>query len=102
MKNRLSIALLLFLCFSGGAAEQSIADYLPDPGFEKAHATNAQLNAKGTKELNGWSALPAGGNPWTSISYVDRGGKTLGDRRPALEPAEGKSYLRMFTFKSCS
>lgn len=102
MKNRLSIALLLFLCFSGGAAEQSIADYLPDPGFEKAHATNAQLNAKGTKELNGWSALPAGGNPWTSISYVDRGGKTLGDRRPALEPAEGKSCLRMFTFKSCS
>ena len=102
MKNLLPLSLLLFLCLPGGAAEQSIADYLPDPGFEKAHAANAQLNAKGTKELNGWSAFPAGGNPWTSVSYVDRGGKTLGDRRPAIEPAEGKSYLRMFTFKSCS
>lgn len=102
MKKPIFAALLPALISIVGAAEISIAGFLPDPGFEKRHEPNAQLNAPGVKEINGWSARPEKGNPWTSVSYADRGGRTLGENLPAIEPAEGNSYLRMYTFKSNS
>ena len=102
MRRTIWIVLLTMFAGIAWAAEISIAGFLPDPGFERKHEPNAQLNAEGVKEIHGWSARPEKGNPWTSVSYVDRGGRTLGERSPAIEPAEGNSYLRMFTFKSCS
>lgn len=82
------------------AEEVLIADYLQDKGADSDHTSNQQLNATGTKDIHGWKAFPVDGNHWTSISYVDEGGKTLGDKRDAIAPAEGKSYLRMFTQNS--
>ena len=102
MRRTIWVVLLTMFAGIAWAAEISIAGFLPDPGFERKHEPNAQLNAEGVKEIHGWSARPEKGNPWTSVSYVDRGGRTLGERSPAIEPAEGNSYLRMFTFKSCS
>lgn len=91
----------LFSIQSGVWAEDiSIANYITDPGFEAPHDANAQINAPDIKELNGWSAAPLHGNFWTSVSYVNAGGKSLGDKRDAIKPAEGKSYLRMYTEKS--
>lgn len=102
MRRTIWVVLLTMFAGIAWAAEISIAGFMPDPGFERKHEPNAQLNAEGVKEIHGWSARPEKGNPWTSVSYVDRGGRTLGERSPAIEPAEGNSYLRMFTFKSCS
>ncbi len=82
------------------AEEIDIADSIADPSFESAHETNQQINAAGVKDVNGWRATPREGNFWTSISYVDEGSKTLGDKRDALLPAEGQSYLRMFSQNS--
>ncbi len=96
--------LLVTVLFSGlpelKARELSIADYITDPGFETAHEVNQQINAPEVKEVNGWNAIPANGNFWTSLSYVDAGGTSMGDKREAIKPAEGKSYLRMYTEKS--
>jgi hypothetical protein len=78
----------------------SIAKYIDDPGFETAHDPNQLINTSEQKAVNGWGGLPKDGNAWTSISYVDAGGKTLGDSQNAIDPAEGKSYLRMFTKNS--
>jgi len=95
-------AALLSLAAALSAAELSIAGFLTDPGFEKKHEPNAQINAPGAGTLNGWSAFPEKSNPWTFVGYTEKGGSTTPDRLPALEPAEGNSYLRMFTFKSSS
>ena len=98
------IPILLTMFFAGlpglKAGEVSIVEYLEDPGFEASHEAKQQINAPDVKELNGWNAIPAGGNFWTSVSYVDANGTSLGDNREAIKPAEGKSYLRMYTEKS--
>lgn len=102
MKKAGIAAMLLSLAAALGAAEISIASFLTDPGFEGKHGPTAQINAPGAGALNGWSAFPEKSNPWTFVGYVDKGGVTPADRIPALEPAEGNGYLRMFTFKSSS
>ena len=76
MRRTIWIVLLTMFAGIAWAAEISIAGFLPDPGFERKHEPNAQLNAEGVKEIHGWSARPEKGNPWTSVSYVDRGGRS--------------------------
>lgn len=98
------VAVLLSVTFfglsHGRANEVSIADSIEDPGFEAAHDANQKINVADVKVVNGWNGMPKESNAWTSVSYVDAGGKTLGDHRQAIPPAEGNSYLRMFTKKS--
>lgn len=85
---------------AASAEEISLARHLTDPGFEAPHQATPQLNVVAGNPVNGWTATPAPANAWTSVSYVEAGGKTVGDERAALVPAEGKSYLRMFTYNS--
>ncbi len=93
-------ALLSLGVLRARAQEVSIADIIPDPGFETAHQSNQQLNVSGAESVNGWRTTPMNGNAWTSISYVDANTKTPGDGQNAISPAEGGSYLRMYTKNS--
>lgn len=93
------LAALVFpaLC---AARDVSLADHLPDPGFEESQTKTSQINARGVTSIGGWSATPANANFWTSVAYMTRGAQTLGDKRETIAPESGRGYLRMFTMNS--